>query len=167
MELSVFPSERRPRRNHHGLHFIEVKNEDLKWAFSVVKFWFQKVLNRKWKPLQLFQTLIWGQERSCEVLVYLHRPLGSFRDDRGNTKSTGQQLCEALQFMSQYCTVLSTHLGAENSSLPMSFLAHEGLQILVISSGIARPCKIPPLSAFLPYTLTRNDYSRRIHQGTV
>lgn len=89
------------------------------------------------------------------------------RVDRGNTKSTGQQRCEALQFMAQYCIVLSTHFRAENSSLPMSFLTLEGLQILVISSGIGRPCKIPPLSASLPYTLTRSDYSRRMHQGTV
>lgn len=91
----------------------------------------------------------------------------SLRVDRGNTKTTGQQLFIALQLMAQYCTVLRTLLKAENSSLPMSFLALGGLQILVISSGIGSPCKIPPFKASLPSTLTRNDYSRTMHQGTV
>lgn len=83
---------------------------------------------------------LWGTCVSTQTFGIIQRV------DRGNTKSTGQQLCETLRFMSQYCIVLSTHLMAENSSLSMSFLAHEGLQILVISSEIGRPCKIPSLS---------------------
>lgn len=73
--------------------------------------------------------------------------------------------------MAQYCTVLSTLFKAKDSS--MSLPALEGLLILpsfkrlVISSVIGSPSKIPPHKASLPYTLTRKDYSRRMHQGTV
>lgn len=140
-----------------------------------MNLWFQKVLNRKWRALYSMgfpdsntraREKLWGTCVSTQAFGIIQTV------DRGNTKTTGQQLCIALQFMAQYCIVLSTLLKAENSSLPVSFPALEGLQILpslkhlLISSGIGSPCKIPHLKASLPYTLTRNDYSRRMHQGT-
>lgn len=141
-----------------------------------MNLWFQKVLNRKWRALYSMvfpdsntraREKLWGTCVSTQAFGIIQTV------DRGNTKTTGQQLCIALQFMAQYCIVLSTLLKAENSSLPVSFPALEGLQILpslkhlLISSGIGSPTSqsFPALHINQKWLLQKNAPRHRFSQN--